>query len=67
MLEHIVDTPVRGMVYETGGVERAQGSAAARRATATYGMPVEILEADPSDHAAWLQAAVSAVGRVLGV
>src|SRR5438067_2414912 len=44
MLEHIVDTPVRGLVYETGGQARPEGVAAARRATTTYGMPVEILE-----------------------
>jgi voltage-gated potassium channel Kch len=67
MLEHIVDTPVRGLVYETGGLGRPAGIAAARRATATYGMPVEILDTDPSDRARWTRAAVSAVARVLGV
>jgi hypothetical protein len=56
---------VRGLVYETGGLERPAGIAAARRASATYGMPVEILDADPSDHAPWTHAAVSAVTRVL--
>jgi nucleoside-diphosphate-sugar epimerase len=66
MLEHIVDTPVRGLVYETGGQARPDGTDAARRATATYGMPVEILDADPSDRAPWLQAAQDAVARVLG-
>src|SRR5689334_13274815 len=66
MLEHIVDTPVRGLVYETGGHERPEGVDAASRATATYGMPVEILDADPSQHEAWTHAAVAAVARVLG-
>jgi threonine dehydrogenase-like Zn-dependent dehydrogenase len=66
MLEHIVDTPVRGLVYETGGQPRSDGIAAARRATATYGMPVEILDTDPSNHAPWTQAAAAAVARVLG-
>jgi threonine dehydrogenase-like Zn-dependent dehydrogenase len=65
MLEHIVDTPVRGLVYETGGAERPAGIAAARRATATYGMPVEILDADPAQHDAWTAAARAAVHRVL--
>jgi len=65
MLEHIVDTPVRGLVYETGGVERAEGVAAARRAAATYNMPVEILDADPAQHEHWRTAAVAAVTRVL--
>ena len=51
MLEHIVDTPVRGFVYETGGVERAAGVSAARRAAATFAMPVEILDASIRDSA----------------
>jgi nucleoside-diphosphate-sugar epimerase len=66
MLEHIVDTPVRGLVYETGGVERAAGVAAARRAAATYNMPVEILDADPTQHDEWRAAALAAVRAVLG-
>src|SRR3954453_2566290 len=65
MLEHIVDTPVRGLVYETGGVERPAGVAAAHRAAATYNMPVELLDADPARHDEWLTAAVAAVARVL--
>ena len=65
MLEHIVDTHVRGLVYETGGVERAAGVAAAERAAATYSMPVEVVRADPGSHDAWLAALVAAVGRVL--
>jgi NAD(P)H-binding len=65
MLEHIVDTPVRGFVYETGGVERAEGVAAARRAAATYNMPVEILDADPAQHEVWEAGARAAVSRVL--
>jgi threonine dehydrogenase-like Zn-dependent dehydrogenase len=65
MLEHIVDTPVRGMVYETGGVDRPEAVAAAARVAATYNMPVEVLDADPAAHDAWLGAAVAAVGRVL--
>ena len=65
MLEHIVDTPVRGLVYETGGTERAEGEEAARRAAATYSMPVEVLAADPAAHAGWTAAALAAVQRVL--
>ena len=65
MLEHIVDTPVRGLVYETGGVERPDAVAAARRAAATYAMPVEILDADPAQPDGWTAAALAAVTRVL--
>ena len=65
MLEHIVDTPARGLVYETGGVERPDAVVGARRIAATYSMPVEVLEEDPAQHDAWLRAAVAAVARVL--
>ena len=65
MLEHIVDTHVRGLVYETGAVDRPAGVAAARRASATYNMPVEVLVADPAAHDAWLRAARAAVASVL--
>jgi threonine dehydrogenase-like Zn-dependent dehydrogenase len=65
MLEHIVDTPARGLVYETGGVERPEGVAAAERLSAVYSMPVEVVREPPGEHAAWLAAVVGAVGRVL--
>ena len=65
MLEHIVDTPVRGLVYETGGVERPAAEATCARAARTWAMPVEVVDASPGDHEAWLAAASDAVGRVL--
>jgi threonine dehydrogenase-like Zn-dependent dehydrogenase len=65
MLEHIVDTPVRGLVYETGGVERAEGVAAAERVSATYRMPVEVVREDPGDLDAWAPAIATAVMQVL--
>jgi nucleoside-diphosphate-sugar epimerase len=65
MLEHIVDTPVRGFVYETGGVDRPEGTAAAAKARSVYAMPVELLETEPSDHDTWTSAGVEAVTRVL--
>jgi prephenate dehydrogenase len=65
MLEHIVDTPVRGLVYETGAIERPEGTAAAARVSKTYSMPVEVVDADPAEHDAWTSAMTSAVMRVL--
>jgi hypothetical protein len=65
MLEHIVDTPVRGLVYETGGIPRPDGEAAARRVAQTYSMPVEIADADPAQHEGWTAATAAAVERVL--
>jgi NAD(P)H-binding len=65
MLEHIVDTPVRGFVYETGGGERPAGTATAARVARTYAMPVEVVDADPAAHDAWTEAMTAAVRSVL--
>jgi hypothetical protein len=65
MLELIVDTPARGMVYETGGLEREDGVFAVQCAVATYAMPVEVLTTDPAEHERWLADARNAALRVL--
>lgn len=69
MLERLVDTPVRGAVYEAAGSAvpelLAVGTATAREAAQTFRMPVEVVEADPTDHEAWLAACLAAVGAVL--
>lgn len=61
--EKLVDTPVRGVVYE-GALP--QGEQVARTASQTWQIPLEVLGADPLDHAAWLRAARGAVDRLLG-
>jgi hypothetical protein len=70
LLERLVDTPVRGLVYEGGGTVApgllAGAAEAVRTAGQTWRMPVEVTDADPSDHAAWLTEMGSAVTRVLG-
>ena len=63
-LESLVDTPVRGFVYEGAGPARA-GSSTVLAAQETYRMPVEVVGADPSDHATWLEAMTAAVRRLL--
>jgi uncharacterized protein YbjT (DUF2867 family) len=69
MLERIVDTPVRGLVYEGAGpVPRALlagGATMVAAAGETYRMPVRVVQRDPADHGAWLAAMRSAVGEVL--
>ncbi|MDP9385619.1 MAG: NAD-binding protein [Actinomycetota bacterium] len=69
LFEKVVDTPVRGVVYEAAGTAGAEvlegGRAIARAAHETWQIPLEILEEDPADHAAWLAAASAAVGRLL--
>jgi uncharacterized protein YbjT (DUF2867 family) len=69
LLETLVDTPVRGLVYEGAGTVPdellAEGARMARAAGETYRMPIEVVTADPSHHDAWLEATRAAVGRVL--
>jgi hypothetical protein len=62
--EKLVDTPVRGVIYE-GALP--QGEQVARTASETWQIPLEVLRADPADHDAWLAAAHAAVNRVLGI
>jgi hypothetical protein len=61
--EKLVDTPVRGVVYE-GALP--QGEQVARTASETWQIPLVVLDADPLDHDAWLRAARNAVDRLLG-
>jgi hypothetical protein len=71
VLERLVDSPVRGMVYEAAGTLPAdllrEGAAAVRQASATWQMPMAIVEQDPGDHDAWVAAMVAGVERVLSI
>jgi hypothetical protein len=60
LLERLVDTPIRGLVYDG-----AEGAPLVRAASARWHIPVEVVEEDPSVHAAWLAAARAAVAAVL--
>jgi shikimate 5-dehydrogenase len=70
LCEKLVDTPVRGLLYEAAGRRPAAvlegGAAVARAAAATWSIPVEVLETPPEDCAAWTRDAVAAVERLLG-
>jgi hypothetical protein len=70
LMEHLVDTPVRGFVYEAAGsVDAAvleRGERIVREAAETWRIPVEVVSADPEDHEAWLEAMKEAVERTLG-
>ena len=70
LLAKLVDTPVRGLVYEAAGTVPAhllaEGGVIARAASVTYRMPVQVVESDPADTGAWVAAARSAVAGVLG-
>jgi prephenate dehydrogenase len=69
LLERLVDTPVRGIVYEAAGTVEPEllgrGAAAVREAAIRWRMGAEVVEADPSDHAAWLADVKAAVDRLL--
>ena len=66
LCEKLVDTHVRGLVYEGAGSlpdeVLAGGAEIVRRAAATWNIPVEVLDA-PCE--GWLPAAVAAVERLL--
>ncbi len=67
--EHVVDTPVRGIVYEAAGtvpeVLLAGGADVAREAARTWAIPLRILDVDPADRRQWLGAAAGAVRELL--
>jgi hypothetical protein len=69
LLEHLVDTPVRGFVYEAAGTADAsllqRGAQIVRTASDTWHIRAEVVSADPADHNAWLGAVKEAVGRTL--
>jgi len=69
LMEHLVDTPVRGLVYEAAGTADAallaHGASIVREASQTWHMPVEVVDADPVAHEAWLEAMTAAVERLL--
>jgi uncharacterized protein YbjT (DUF2867 family) len=61
LLAKLVDTTVRGVLYEAGGsvapAALARGRAIAERAKETWEIPIAFLEADPGDPEAWTAAA----------
>jgi putative NADH-flavin reductase len=69
LCEKLVDTHVRGLVYEGAGSlpdeVLAGGAEIVRRAAATWSIPVEILETEPAACAEWTRDAAAAVDRLL--
>jgi uncharacterized protein YbjT (DUF2867 family) len=70
LCEKVVDTPVRGLIYEAAGSVpfdwRQQGEMIVRGARATWNIPLEVLHAEPDDCDAWRAEARQAVERLLG-
>jgi len=69
LCEKLVDTPVRGLLYEGAGTldeeVLAGGAEVVRTAAATWNIPVEVLTTRPEDCAAWTRDALAAVERRL--
>lgn len=69
LLEKLVDTPVRGFVYEASGdvdaALLAAGADLVRAAAATWRIPIEIVSGDPTDHSSWAAEMVAATRAVL--
>ena len=57
LLEHLVDTPVRGIAYEASGsvdpAVLAGGAEIVRTASRTWRIPVEILDGELDDPGEW--------------
>ncbi len=70
LFQRLVDTPVRGVVYEGAGSAGSEvlagGVEVARGAERTWAIPVTVLAADPAHHARWHAAAWRAVEGLLG-
>lgn len=69
MLWRTIDTTARGIVYEAAGTVDPEALAAGRELVERFAgyneIPLRIIEADPSDRAAWVTAARSAVAELL--
>jgi hypothetical protein len=69
LCEKLVDTHVRGLVYEAAGTlpddVLAGGAEVVRRAAETWQIPVRVLETDPRDCEPWTRDAAAAVDALL--
>ena len=69
LLERMLDTTVRGIVYEAAGTVDpallAAGAQRVRHACERSLIPYVLLDADPGDHTAWVPVAAAAVQRAL--
>jgi len=68
LCEELVDTPVRGLVYEGAGTVAAgslrEGERVLGEASERWRIPVEVVEHDPADWSAWADQALAAFRRL---
>ena len=71
LLEELVDTPVRGFVYETQGTVDdtvlTRGASIVATAGERWRIPFGLVEADPADPGAWRADVLAAVVRLIGL
>jgi uncharacterized protein YbjT (DUF2867 family) len=69
LVERLVDTPVRGIVYEASGEVEPEllggGVEILRRAAGTWRIPVELVEAPRENPSAWVLAMANGVGKAI--
>ncbi len=69
LFEKLVDTPVRGLVFEAAGstppAHLAEGARIARAASERWRIPVEVVDTDPAEPDAWREAMLVAGERAL--
>jgi hypothetical protein len=69
LLARLVDTPVRGFVYEAAGSVAPglleSGARIVREAGERWRIPIQIVTADPNDHQGWQAAMIGATEAVL--
>jgi uncharacterized protein YbjT (DUF2867 family) len=69
LAERLVDTPVRGVIYEASGKAGPEllggGAEILRAASRTWRIPVELVEAGRADPAAWVEAMAAAAENAL--
>lgn len=70
LLEKVVDTPVRGFVYEgagsVSGSVLADGARVVAQAGERWRIPVEVVTADPADQDVWREEMLAAAERLTG-
>jgi 3-hydroxyisobutyrate dehydrogenase-like beta-hydroxyacid dehydrogenase len=69
LCEELVDTPVRGIVYEAAGAVPAEVLAAGRgvleAASERWRIPFEVIEHDPGDNDGWTRSASRAFAKLI--
>jgi hypothetical protein len=69
MLGQLIDTTVRGVVYEAAGTVDpgvlAAGARLVRQACALHSIPLSVIEEQPGAGPAWLSSAQAGIGRLL--